>query len=366
MKNLFLYVVRLLLIVVIVQGISFPVLALSMEIDGETLLMNATNKNSLKKVINLDKEQSSKLPESKRIYVRTDSGMPLQLAIAQGDVEVIKKYLSKKNIDQKNNDGVTAVFIAAIIGDYKTFKLLLDKGSDLQVTHLDGTNLLMAAVIGGNINIFRLLLNKDFDLNQQRKDGNTTLHLASEESKLSSMIGDLLFRDASSQIKNKDGFTAAAIAEKMGFDLADFRKKIKANKGENFKFDNGCLDGEPRLFWAVRYNELEKIKKWIEEGDDINARDEKRGATAFYQAVRLEHPEIAEFLIEKGAKINDRDIDGRTPLMASLFLNENNLKLVNLLLSNGADKTLQDKKGKKAFEYLFCDASAELKKLIQP
>ena len=336
--------------------------------EGKTALdhLGSNADEELKKVLSLDEEQSSKdkEPEPKRIYVRTEPGTPLQLAVAQGEVEAITKLLSE-DIDQKNSDGITAVFIAAIIGDYKTFNLLLDKGTDLQVTHMDGTNLLMAAVLGGNINIFRLLLNKNFDLDQQRNDGNTALHMASSESKLSSVIGDLLFRDADSLIKNNEGFSATELAEKTGYDLVAYRKNIKASNGEEIQFENGYLDGEPRLFWAARYNELAKIKKWIEEGDDIHARDEKRGRTAFYLAVRLEHPEVAEFLIEKGAKINDRDNDDRTPLMSSLFINDNNTKIVKLLLSHGADKSLQDKKGKTAFDYLSRGASLELKGLVQ-
>ena len=179
------------------------------------------------------------------------------------------------------------------------------------------------------------------------------------------MIGDLLFRDADSKIKNKNGFSATELAEKTGYDLVAYRKNIKASNGEEIEFDNGYLDGEPRLHWAARYNELAKIKKWLEEGDDIHARDKKRGRTAFYLAVRLEHPEVAEFLIEKGAKINDRDNDDRTPLMSSMFLNEKNTQIVKLLLSHGADKTLQDKNGKTAYDYLSLDASLELKELVQ-
>jgi len=320
----------------------------------------------LKKVLSLNEEQSSedKKPEPKRIYVRTEPGTPLQLAIAQGEADAINKLISE-DIDQKNSDGITAIFIAAIIGDYKTFKLLLNKDADLKVKHMDGTNLLMAAVLGENINIFRLLLDRNFDLNKQRNDGNTALHMAVVGSRSSFMVGDLLFRDVDTQIKNNDGFSAAKMAEEEYMDLIGYKKKLVASNGEEIEFENGYLDGEPRLFWAVRYNELEKIKKWIKEGDDIHARDEKIGRTAFYLAVRLEHPEVAEFLIEKGAKINDRDNDDRTPLMSSLFINDNNTKIVQLLLSHGADKTLQDKKGKTAFDYLIRSASLELKELVQ-
>jgi ankyrin repeat protein len=56
--------------------------------------------------------------------------------------------------------------------------------------------------------------------------------------------------------------------------------------------------------------------------------------------------EVMTLLIDRGARIDERDDRGRTALMVAAELNHE--AAVDLLLSKGADKSLKDKQGKTA------------------
>jgi ankyrin repeat protein len=55
---------------------------------------------------------------------------------------------------------------------------------------------------------------------------------------------------------------------------------------------------------------------------------------------------VITLLLDRGARIDDRDNRGRTPLMIASELNHT--IAVELLLARGADKSLRDKQGKTA------------------
>ena len=66
------------------------------------------------------------------------------------------------------------------------------------------------------------------------------------------------------------------------------------------------------LIDAARYGDLETVKLLIENGADINAKDED-GYTVLMHASFNGYLEIVKYLIEKGANVNE-DKDGVTAL----------------------------------------------------
>ncbi|MBK7704500.1 MAG: ankyrin repeat domain-containing protein [Acidobacteria bacterium] len=55
------------------------------------------------------------------------------------------------------------------------------------------------------------------------------------------------------------------------------------------------------------------------------------------------HKEIAEFLIENGARLDKGDSWGKTPLMAAVFYNHS--EVVKLLIEKGADVCISSNGG---------------------
>ena len=99
-------------------------------------------------------------------------------------------------------------------------------------------------------------------------------------------------------------------------------------------------DGRTLLIHSALYKRLEITKWLIENGASIDEKD-MQGLSALHCAVISNAPDIAEYLIKKGADINARDNFGNPPLMrAGLKVN-----MIKLLLDHGADYTLENNSG---------------------
>jgi len=135
------------------------------------------------------------------------------------------------------------------------------------------------------------------------------------------------------------------------------------------------------LHSAVVTDDLETIRQHIKAGSDLNVLEPSRASTPLITAAFLGKTEAAKILIDAGADLNYKNIDGSTALhTAAAFgkteaakilidagadLNcQNNagatalhtaaffchVEIVEALLEKGADKTLKNKAGQTAFE----------------
>ena len=70
-------------------------------------------------------------------------------------------------------------------------------------------------------------------------------------------------------------------------------------------------DAKP-LFVAISKGDIATVKKFVEYGMDVN--ETLNGMTPLMFAVRFNNPEIAKFLIEKGADVSRKNNNGYTAL----------------------------------------------------
>ena len=84
---------------------------------------------------------------------------------------------------------------------------------------------------------------------------------------------------------------------------------------------------------------LDIVKKLVDAGADINQR-KMNGESALSDAVYFNYYEIAEYLLERGADPNIVAYEGLTPLAVS-----ENARMVKLLLAYGADPNIPDAEG---------------------
>ena len=94
---------------------------------------------------------------------------------------------------------------------------------------------------------------------------------------------------------------------------------------------------------ATWKGDLEKIKKLLDKKPElVNAQDESGWTPLHYSVYYFQenHTEIIDLLIAKGAKVNIRTIDMRTPLHNAA--EAGNKYAVELLISKGADINVKD------------------------
>ena len=68
------------------------------------------------------------------------------------------------------------------------------------------------------------------------------------------------------------------------------------------------------LWEAAMNGNIKAVKQHLAAGTDVDTRDDVNGWTPLHFAAVDGHKEVAELLITKGASVNAKDKDGRTPL----------------------------------------------------
>ena len=89
------------------------------------------------------------------------------------------------------------------------------------------------------------------------------------------------------------------------------------------------------LIELIKNNDLVGVIKAIENGADVNLKDEW-GRTALHWAVEKENLEMVKYLVENGADANLLDIKGRTAF--TFAVEKGNLEMVKLFIEKGLRK----------------------------
>jgi uncharacterized protein len=100
-------------------------------------------------------------------------------AVNEGDRESVASFIKAGiDINAKEEDGRTALLIAAEKEDAGMIALLADSGADVNARDVDGYSALMYAAYKGNLELADLLLKHGADVHAKDKDGWTALRFA--------------------------------------------------------------------------------------------------------------------------------------------------------------------------------------------
>ena len=306
----------------------------------------------------------------------------LMLAAKAGgfnSVKYLTERMSVSSLNQTNNEGETALMIAASDNSSEhtsCLKCLVEAGGDLNVQNKRRYNALMYASGGGNVESVKLLtermsvstlnqvnddgktalmmvasycddndavilkhlLEAGADINVQNKRGYTALMYASELGKVE-IVKFLTERVSVSTLNqvNDDGQTALMLAAKDTIGLADITLEYLVEAGADLNVQ--CKRGYTALMEVVsRYGVREShLQYLITAGADLNVAHTETGYTALMIAIDRWNDRAVSLLLEKGALVNIVTPDLETPLSLHPDLN---ILMIPKLLFHGLDPAL--------------------------
>lgn len=305
--------------------------------------------NELKKIENLDPN------------LKNEEGFSLlDLAIDKGNLEIVK-FLIEKGADKGYAAaGEPLPLIKAVEKEHEDIaQYLIDKGADFNIKDpANQMTVLMLASYNGLSKVVDTLLEKNVDINSQDRSGATSLMLAVEKNH--NQIAQKLLNNKNINIYLKD---------KKGKSIYDYVRNneeikklvdIKVQEDEKRK-EESAVKLKPELIDAVKKGDLEKTKKLVTQGVDVNVVDQD-GESILMLGILGKYNQIAAYLIEKGANVNFKDKNFSTPLMAAA--NTGDIVLIKLLVSKGAIVDKLDKDGFSALMYAISNNNPEIVKFL--
>ena len=250
-----------------------------------------------------------------------------------GNLQAVKQHLAKGlDINAKNKDGVTALQIATLLGQYEIAELLVQKGADVNTKANDGTTALHSAAFLGRYKEAKLLLENRIDANIRNNDGATAIDILNLDWRTTQFVAQMLSLQVDKE-KVEDG-----------------RNRIKKLFGQQVaSIDNQSNQSDfvgQSLHEAVLVGNLEGVKRHIVVKSDLNQKDpnlQGQGASALHIASIFGQLEIVELLIQAGVDLNQADREGSTPVHAAAFFCHE--KILLSLLNAGAAPNQPDNKG---------------------
>ena len=205
------------------------------------------------------------------------------------------------------------LFTAADKGCVDVAKTLLEHGASVDARDLDGSTALLKAAENGRLPIVRLLVERGADVNLPGRTAITPIGAAAFMGS-APIVQFLLDKGADPNAIDATKKSAIVYAAGRGFTPV-VRLLLDRGVDVNTKYGNDLTV----LMWAAGYSAEAGVKDAIA---------------------------VTTLLIERGAKLDERDNRGRTALMIAAELNH--AATADLLIARGADKSLKDKQGKTA------------------
>jgi hypothetical protein len=113
------------------------------------------------------------------------------------------------------------------------------------------------------------------------------------------------------------------------------------------------------LVLATLHGDHREVRRLLNMGLDPVGVHDRRHRSLLHLAGRIGLPELVERLLDAGVGLEDRDIDGRTPLLATLA-DDAPAAVVRALLDAGADPHARDHHGYAALDLLRCRDAASI------
>jgi ankyrin repeat protein len=259
-------------------------------------------------------------------------------AASRNDKPALRALLQKKaDVNAPQIDGTTALHWAAQADDLEMADLLLRAGAKVVAANQAGATPLLLACVNGSSAMIGALVKAGADVNAPlTRSGDTALMIASRTGKIDA-VKTLLDARANINTKETWGGTTAlmwAAAERhsdvvkllidRGADVNAKSNFVPSASGRGFEgtTPSATNPGKPEefasgsltpLMFAAREGDLESARLLVAIGADVNALAAD-GKTALSLAIFDGSYDVASFLVDNHANVNQADAQNFTPL----------------------------------------------------
>ncbi len=315
----------------------------------------------------------------------------LQELISGGNIDEAKaRFTTKYDINEVDENGNTALHLAAAMNDADLVTFFAIKRANLDIKNLDGKAPLHVAIESDSFEATDAFVKAGANIFIRNADGKTAMDLALQKD---SSYYDIFitqktweYREPSSgwnlvhylvQTRNDEGIRqcvkkhiplsepdargvtplelafqniddirSVSIAAELIMNGAEaiesnfnyFQTAVQ-NRNLNYRFD----DGQTPLHLASIQSHT-AIAQYVLENNALTDSQDSSGATPLHEAVRYGNTEIAKLLLVHGANPDAKDNLGKTPILL-VIPEEQRDRLYTLLLNNKADVGVKDMYG---------------------
>ncbi|KAE8316051.1 ankyrin repeat-containing domain protein [Aspergillus transmontanensis] len=293
-------------------------------------------------------------------------GTPLTWAVWRNHEPIVKLLLSKgTDVNLHDEKGETPLLRAATDGNERMISLLLEKGARIELTEPEyGQTPLAWASIMGHEKAVKLLLDKGANIESKDAHGLTPL-AAAAMSGHGAVVEVLLQHGADVEALNNHGQTVLSLsAERMQENTFSILFDWCINTGQQHLFNTADHDGATLLHFLCRTPwKISSIKRLIAEGADMCALDNSRRSPLLWAVERgpFDSELALDMMLERAEVLSQRPevvltptTQGFLPLHFAACLSDS--RTILYLLRNGGRSGLNhaDHEGRTPFMVAMC------------
>ena len=269
-------------------------------------------------------------------------------AANRGDAARIQSLLAgQPDLQARDVDGNTALHWAALNGDARLVKGLLERGAPPDITNYVGATPLLYAA--GNVESVRALLDAGSAVNKASKFGTTPLVAAARYPVSSDVVRLLLERGADARSRTNALREAGSAGDAVSF------KMLLAT---------GVRPGN--VIQPAMMGHLEIVAAALDAGADLQF-DGGHAGHALNFALYGQQPAIAKLLIDRGADLNLRSPRGEhqtPPILWAAYNESGDSSVARLMIQKGVDVNMPSFLGESALDWARARNNKELEKVL--
>lgn len=252
-----------------------------------------------------------------------DGTTALHWAAYHGDLEMTRALLAAgASVSARTRIGeMSPLYMAAKRGSAAVIEALLDAGADARETNTNGTTVLMTAAASGDAAAVRMLLARGADVNAvDATNGQTALMFAAARNSAGA-IAVLLEHQADLDVQTKVFDLERVEADENGNPIATDAGEEAADKkdrGDERVLGAKAIGGMTALHFAAREGHMEAVRSLVAGGADLDLQSGGDLTPPITEAIINGHVDIAKYLLDHGADPGMANIDGLTPLYATI------------------------------------------------